>query len=109
MATLYKVSASLKDLFEIKIVSIDARETLKSYLFDGIRLSKAKLLKTEVYLDSTIWLSNFTFCVPDDLEKAKEVVISEILSRLDSYKKNLDKLSNLSKSVPKESFLKKGY
>lgn len=64
--------------FEVNIIKRKAKESKSTYLWEGRRLSKDKLLIAENHQDGDRLVGFRTYCLESDIEKAKEVVIDKV-------------------------------
>lgn len=64
--------------FEVNIIKREAKETNSSYLWEGRRLNKDKLLLAENHLDGANLVGYRIYCLEADIERAKELVIHQL-------------------------------
>ena len=88
------VSAGGNDRSEIKYKELDVKESQKSYISPGIRIDKAKILKPDsISHNWGLTLSYFTYCLPEDLQLAKDVLRETVISTYNEKKEQFDRLT----------------
>lgn len=71
---------------------LEVKDTGKSYMFDGKRLSKDKLNKIEVEIYSSRLVKGFSYVLEEDVEKYKQHVYDEVINKLNEYNDELQKI-----------------
>lgn len=92
-----KINLRLKeDGFTKNIKEFDIKETEKSFICDGQRISKNKILKIDtMYVENHKWLNYHTYCLEGDQEKAFDMLKKHIIDKVKTYKSEIDVLIGL--------------
>lgn len=98
---LYKISSGLDYRgFREKIYPIKCKETDKSFISDGLRVSKDKLMKIDtIFVENHKFISYHTYCLEGDKERAAEMLRAHVIEKIKAYKSEVD---NLFSFIPKD-------
>jgi len=102
MSKIFKVTRSLYKDNIISVKEYSSKETSKSYVFDGIRLNKSKILQPEFHLNSTRWIAIYCYCLESDLETAKTILNKMLLEKIEEFKKDIQSFEKLLETAPLE-------
>lgn len=81
---IYRVSIILnKESYQIFTQELEVKETANSYTKPSLRLDKSKMLlvQTDHYEYPGIY-QYYTYCLPDDFSKARELLTNKVKDRL---------------------------
>lgn len=79
--------------FDERIKEIEATETSKSFLADGKRISKDKLLKIDtVFVENHQSIRYFTYCRNGEQQMALDMIKQHIIDKVKTYKSEIDVL-----------------
>jgi hypothetical protein len=89
---IYKVSVLLDSKgFENKIQEISVKETNKSFVGEGCRIAKDKLMKIDtIYIETHRFLRYFTYCKDGQQQEAFDMLKQYIVNKAREYKKEID-------------------
>ena len=91
---IYKITGWL-DLrgYAERIREIEVTETDKSFLGDGSRISKDKLLTINtIYHENHASMRYYTYCRDGDQQKSLEMIKQHIVGKITTYKSEIDAL-----------------
>lgn len=94
MCRIFKVAGWL-DLkgFDKRIFEIEAKETDKSFVADGERISKDKLLKIDtIFVENHKSMRYYTYCRDGEQQKALDMIKQHIIDKVKTYKSEIDAL-----------------
>lgn len=91
---IYKISGSIdRSGTRKRITEMELKECGKSYVGDGIRINKDKLMKLDTIFNETHKLINyFTYCIDGDQQKALDMIKNHIIKKVEQYKSEIDEI-----------------
>lgn len=91
---IYKVAGWLDFKgFDKRIFEIECKETDKSFVADGKRISKDKLLKIDtMFFENHKSIRYFTYCRDGEQQKALDMIKAHIVDKIKTYKSEVDSL-----------------
>jgi hypothetical protein len=91
---IFKVAGFLDSKgFDKRIFEIEAKETDKSFVAEGKRINKDKLMKIDtIFIENHMSMRYFTYCLDGDQQKALDIIKQHIISKLRIYKSEIDAL-----------------
>lgn len=89
---IYKVSVLLDSKgFENKIQEISVKETNKSFVGEGCRIAKDKLMKIDtMFRENHLFLKYFMYCKDGQQEEATLLLKQHIIKQTQYYKTTID-------------------
>jgi hypothetical protein len=79
--------------FDKRIFEIEAKETEKSFVADGKRISKEKLMKVDtIFVENHKSMRYFTYCMDGEQQKALDLIKAHIVEKIKTYKSEVDAL-----------------
>lgn len=80
--------------FDKRIHRMGAKETEKSFIADGKRISKDKLMKVDtVFVENHTSMRYFTYCREEQIQDALNLIKAHIIEKVKTYKKEIDVLA----------------
>lgn len=95
MENIFKITGSLNFTgYNFKILKIKIyKETKKSFICEGKRVDKSKLMKIDTILNENHkTLTYFTYCKEEDKENAINIIKEHIKNKVSKYKSEIDLL-----------------
>jgi hypothetical protein len=94
ISRIFKVAGFLdKRGFDKRIHEIEVTETAKSFIGDGKRISKDKLMKIDtVFFENHNSIRYFTYCLDGQQQEALNKIKNHIISKVKLYKEEIDVL-----------------
>lgn len=91
---LYKVSGFLdKSGFGKRIYEMQVEETANSYVGEGHRISKDKLMKVDkIFIENHLIIKYHTYCLDGQQQDALDLLKSHIIKKATQYKAEIDLL-----------------
>ena len=72
---------------------MNVKETDKSFVGDGQRISKDKLMKIDtIFIENHRMINYFTYCMVEDKDKAIEMLRAHVKQKVMTYKSEIDAL-----------------
>lgn len=92
---LFKIIAAIdKQGLYKRIIVMDVEEAHKSYIGEGSRIGKDKLMKIDTKLfENSSSIRYFTYCLDGDQQKALDMLKAHIVSKVMQYKSEIDLLA----------------
>jgi len=79
--------------FGYNIIKIEAKESDKSFIKNGKRISKDKLLKIDtIYNENHKTIRYITYCRDGEQQKALDIIKAHIIKKVKQYKSEIDEL-----------------
>jgi hypothetical protein len=97
---LYKISVRTDDKkgLSFKLIELEVKETEKSYVGDGFRISKDKIMVIDtIYYETSEIISYHTYCLVDQRVEALDMLKTHVVNKVISYKLKIDNLYDLIK------------
>ncbi len=77
-----------------RVETWEVKDTGKCYSNVGNRISKDKLMKPDsIFFESHKWFHYFTYCLPEQVENAKDMLTNHILAKFKQVKLTVDAIS----------------
>lgn len=94
---IYEIKVSLdSQYYTHRINPIEVNETKESYVGEGKRIAKNKIMALNPdFFDNTKILRFSTYCLEGQQQEAIKTLEANISSKLEEYKKNLEALTNI--------------
>lgn len=94
ISRIFKVVGFLdKNGFGKRIQEIEVTETAKSFVADGKRISKDKIMKIDsIFLDNHNYIRYYTYCFDGQQQEALDKLKEHITSKVMKYKEEIDVL-----------------
>lgn len=84
------IAASKIDPFALTLLEYhDVKDTGKSYMFDGKRLSRDKLNKIEINIVNPRVIKCFTFVPEENVNEYKQLVYNTVINKLNEFNHEL--------------------
>lgn len=93
-ALILKIGVSLtSNGLKQTVRELNVKETDKSFVGDGSRISKDKIMKIDtIFVENHRMINYYTYCMPEDKDKAIEMLKSHVKSKVMTYKSEIDAL-----------------
>ncbi len=79
--------------FDKRIFEIESKETDTSFVADGKRISKDKLMKVDtIFVENHKSMRYFTYCRDGEQQKALDLIKAHIVEKIKTYKSEVDAL-----------------
>ncbi len=94
MCRIFKVGGWLDPKgFDKSIREIEVTETEKSFVGDGKRISKDKLMKIDtMFVENHKSIRYYTYCLDGEQQKALDMIKQHIIDKVKTYKLEIDAL-----------------
>jgi hypothetical protein len=94
MCRIFKVAGWLDQKgFDKRIHEIEVTETDKSFVGDGKRISKAKLMNIDtMFVENHKSMRYYTYCRYGEQQKALDMIKEHIIDKVKTYKSEIDAL-----------------
>lgn len=94
MCRFFKVAGWLDPKgFDKRIHEIEVTETDKSFVGDGKRISKDKLMKIDtIFVENHKSMRYYTYCIDGEQQKALDMIKQHIIDKVKTYKAEIDAL-----------------
>jgi len=94
MCRIFKVAGWLDPKgFDKRIYEIEVTETDKSFVGDGKRISKDKLMKIDtMFVENHKSMRYYTYCGDGEQQKALDMIKQHIIDKVKTYKSEIDAL-----------------
>jgi len=86
--------------FEVSVLKKEAKETKSSFIWEGRRVAKEKLLNTEFYLDGERIIGVRTYSLDKDVEEAKKLVVEQVKEKVAFRMNALNKMGQIMEQKP---------
>jgi len=91
---LFKIVGAIdKEGLQKRVIEIEVEETAKSYVGDGRRVSKDKLMKIDaIFHENHTSIRYYTYCLDGDQQKALDMLKVHVIGKVLQYKQEIDLL-----------------
>jgi hypothetical protein len=91
---IFKVSGFLdKRGFNYRVQEIEVTESAKSFVGEGKRISKDKIMKIDtIFFENHKSMRYFTYCLDGEQQKSLDMIKQHIIEKLKTYKSEIDAL-----------------